>query len=52
MATMTITPEPVKAVDFSRSYFDAGQSALVKGSPIKSVKDLNIRVQLSWCGWV
>ncbi|GAW98853.1 transporter substrate-binding domain-containing protein [Secundilactobacillus mixtipabuli] len=42
MATMTITPERLKQVDFSRSYFDAGQSLLVKeGSPIKSVKDLN-----------
>lgn len=42
MATMTITPEREKQVDFSRSYFDAGQSLLVKrGSGIKSVKDLN-----------
>ncbi|MTV82115.1 transporter substrate-binding domain-containing protein [Secundilactobacillus folii] len=42
MATMTITPEREKQVDFSRSYFDAGQSLLVKqGSPIKNVKDLN-----------
>lgn len=42
MATMTITPEREKQVDFSRSYFDAGQSLLVKkGSGIKDVNDLN-----------
>jgi len=42
IATMTITPEREKQVDFSSSYFDAGQSLLVKkGSSIKSVKDLN-----------
>ncbi|WP_318766952.1 transporter substrate-binding domain-containing protein [Lactiplantibacillus carotarum] len=42
IATMTITPEREKQVDFSNSYFDAGQSLLVKdGSKIKSVKDLN-----------
>ncbi|MFB9768902.1 transporter substrate-binding domain-containing protein [Lactiplantibacillus modestisalitolerans] len=42
IATMTITPERAKQVDFSDSYFDAGQSLLVKkGSPVKSVKDLN-----------
>lgn len=42
MATMTITPERAKQVDFSRSYFDAGQAILVKnGSPIKNVHDLN-----------
>ncbi|CAJ1226270.1 transporter substrate-binding domain-containing protein [Lactiplantibacillus xiangfangensis] len=42
IATMTITPEREKQVDFSQSYFDAGQSLLVKeGSSIKSVKDLN-----------
>lgn len=39
---MTITPERAKQVDFSRSYFDAGQAILVKnGSPIKNVKGLN-----------
>lgn len=39
---MTITPEREKQVDFTNSYFDAGQSLLVKkGSAIKSVKDLN-----------
>lgn len=42
MATMTITPEREKQVDFTHSYFDAGQSLLVKkGSPIKSINDLN-----------
>ncbi|AEV95672.1 transporter substrate-binding domain-containing protein [Pediococcus claussenii] len=42
IATMTITPDREKIVDFSNSYFDAGQSLLVKkGSPIKNVKDLN-----------
>jgi putative glutamine transport system substrate-binding protein len=42
IATMTITDERKKQVDFSDVYFDAGQSLLVKkGSPIKSVKDLN-----------
>lgn len=42
IATMTITPEREKQVDFTHSYFDAGQSLLVKkGSAIKSVKDLN-----------
>lgn len=42
IATMTITPERAKQVDFTRSYFNAGQSILVKkGSSIKNVKDLN-----------
>lgn len=42
IATMTITDERKKVVDFSNSYFDAGQSLLVKkGSPIKNVQDLN-----------
>ncbi|WP_369377636.1 transporter substrate-binding domain-containing protein [Lactiplantibacillus plantarum] len=42
IATMTITPEREKQVDFTNSYFDAGQSLLVKkGSAIKLVKDLN-----------
>ncbi|QPA30977.1 glutamate ABC transporter substrate-binding protein [Thermaerobacillus caldiproteolyticus] len=41
IATMTITEERKKEVDFSDVYFDAGQSLLVKkGSTIKSVKDL------------
>ncbi len=42
IATMTITPEREKQVDFTNSYFDAGQALLVKkGSPIHNVKDLN-----------
>ena len=42
MATMTITPEREKQVDFTKSYFDAGQSLLVKkGSPVKNIQDLN-----------
>ncbi|GAB6093341.1 glutamate ABC transporter substrate-binding protein [Furfurilactobacillus curtus] len=42
IATMTITPERAKIVDFSNSYFDAGQSLLVpNGSDIKNVRDLN-----------
>lgn len=41
IATLTITPERKKVVDFSDVYFNAGQSLLVKkGSKIKSVKDL------------
>ncbi|WP_143809423.1 transporter substrate-binding domain-containing protein, partial [Oenococcus oeni] len=42
IATATITPEREKVIDFSNSYFKAGQSILVKkGSGIKSIKDLN-----------
>jgi putative glutamine transport system substrate-binding protein len=42
VATMTITEERKKEVDFSDVYFDAGQSLLVKkDSPIKSVEDLD-----------
>ncbi|WP_407886608.1 transporter substrate-binding domain-containing protein [Levilactobacillus sp. N40-8-2] len=42
IATMTNTPERRKQVDFSNTYFFAGQSLLVKkGSSIKNVKDLN-----------
>lgn len=42
LAAMTITPERKKEVDFSKPYFQAGQSLLVpKKSKIKSVKDLN-----------
>jgi putative glutamine transport system substrate-binding protein len=41
IATMTITEERKKEVDFSQVYFEAGQSLLVKkGSPIQSIKDL------------
>lgn len=42
IATMTVTPERKKTIDFSDSYFDAGQSILVKkGSSVKKVQDLN-----------
>ncbi|MHC9532113.1 glutamate ABC transporter substrate-binding protein [Dellaglioa sp. BT-FLS60] len=42
IATMSISKEREKQVDFSKSYFAAGQSILVKKtSSIKSVKDLN-----------
>ncbi|MGC4377236.1 ABC transporter substrate-binding protein [Fictibacillus sp. Mic-4] len=41
IATMTISEERKKEVDFSDVYFKAGQSLLVKkGSPIKGVNDL------------
>ncbi|MCJ7840331.1 transporter substrate-binding domain-containing protein [Lederbergia sp. NSJ-179] len=41
IATMTISEERKKEVDFSDVYFEAGQSLLVKkGSPIKSIDDL------------
>lgn len=42
IATMTISEERKKVVDFSDVYFDAGQSLLVeKGSPVQSIHDLN-----------
>lgn len=42
IATMTGTPERAKIIDFSKPYFNAGQSLLVvKGSKIKNVNDLN-----------
>src|SRR5699024_10981775 len=41
-ASMTITPEREKLLDFTKPYFGAGQSLLAKkGSSIKSMKDLN-----------
>ncbi|RDW18642.1 amino acid ABC transporter substrate-binding protein [Oceanobacillus arenosus] len=41
IATMTISEERKKEVDFSDVYFEAGQSLLVKnGSPIESIDDL------------
>lgn len=42
VATMTITEERKKEVDFSDVYFEAGQSLLVKkGSKIQSIDDLD-----------
>lgn len=42
IATMTISEERLKQVDFSAVYFDAGQSLLVKkGSPITGVESLD-----------
>ncbi|MGG0656141.1 transporter substrate-binding domain-containing protein [Rummeliibacillus pycnus] len=41
VATMTITEERKKEVDFSDVYFEAGQALLVKkGSPIKSIDNI------------
>ncbi|NEU30552.1 transporter substrate-binding domain-containing protein [bacterium LRH843] len=41
IATMTITEERRKEVDFTEVYFEAGQSLLVKkGSPVGSIDDL------------
>lgn len=51
IATMTVTPERQKTIDFSNSYFDAGQSLLVKdNSPIKKVQDLNNRTIIGVVG--
>ncbi|AKP67547.1 glutamate ABC transporter substrate-binding protein [Companilactobacillus ginsenosidimutans] len=51
MATMTITPERQKVINFSNSYFDAGQAILVKDdSPIKKVQDLNGRTIIGVVG--
>ena len=48
LATMTITPERAKQVDFTESYFPSGQSLLVPdNSKIKSVKDLNGKTVLA-----
>ena len=42
IATITITPDREKIIDFSQVYFAAGQSLLVKrNSTIKNIKDLN-----------
>lgn len=48
LATMTITPERAKQVDFSKPYFPAGSSLLVpNNSKIKNVKDLNGKTVLA-----
>lgn len=45
VSAMTITDERAKQVDFSDPYIDSNQSlAVVKGSPIKSVSDLEGKV--------
>jgi len=42
IATMSITPERAKVVDFTKPYFLAGQSLLVqKGSKIANIQDVN-----------
>lgn len=51
IATMSYTPERAKIVDFSNSYFDAGQSLLVpKNSTIKSTDDLEGKTVLGVVG--
>lgn len=51
IATMTNTPERSKIVDFSNSYFDAGQSLLVPdNSPIKTTADLKNKTVLGVVG--
>ena len=48
IATMTITEERKEQVDFTETYFDAGQSLLVKkGSEINGVEDLNGKIVLA-----
>lgn len=47
IATMTITEERRKEVDFSEVYFEAGQSLLVKkGSAIQSIDDLDSKTKV------
>ena len=42
IATMSITPKRMELLDFSQSYYTAGQAILVrKGSSIKNIKHLN-----------
>ncbi len=42
IATMSVTPKRQEILDFSNSYYTAGQAVLVKkGSNIKSLRDLN-----------
>lgn len=51
IATMSYTPERAKIVDFSNSYFDAGQSLLVpKNSDIKTTSDLEGKTVLGVVG--
>ncbi|MFB7159524.1 transporter substrate-binding domain-containing protein [Lysinibacillus sp. NPDC056232] len=47
IATMTISKDRSKEVDFTDVYFEAGQSLLVKkGSPIKSINDLDSKTKV------
>lgn len=47
VATMTITEERKKEVDFSDVYFQAGQSLLVKkGSPIRGIEDVTAETKV------
>lgn len=42
IATMSVTPKRQEILDFSNSYYTAGQALLVrKGSKIKNIRDLN-----------
>lgn len=42
IATMSVTPKRQELLDFSQSYYTAGQAILVRnGSKIKSIRDLN-----------
>lgn len=42
IATMSVTPKRQEILDFSNSYYTAGQSLLIRrGSGIKGIKDLN-----------
>lgn len=48
LATMTITPERAKEVDFSKSYFPAGSSLLVpESSKVTNVRQLNHQTVLA-----
>ena len=51
LSTMTITEERRQEIDFTKPYYIAGQSILVKkGSPIQNVNDLNGRTVASASG--
>lgn len=48
LATMTITPERAKQVDFTKPYFPAGQALLVpKNSKIKNIRQLDGKTVLA-----
>ncbi|MBD5403114.1 transporter substrate-binding domain-containing protein [bacterium] len=47
IATMSVTPKRQEILDFSNSYYTAGQAVLVKkGSPIKTLRDLNGKIAI------